>query len=270
MTAVDVFVVAGQSNALGRGDSALSPTVGAGEGYEVNGSTVSHLADPVGSANTGSAWPAFAIEYYNLTNRVPAIVSTAVGGTSLVAAADTGVGNWSSTGTVFSSSTSATTTALAALVTAGHTPTLRGVLWAQGETDALHPIAEATYQSALIDLHTRYQAALGTVPLFVCRLGDRAGGVAADWEAIRDAQDAAATATAGIDVVYTRAKDFTYIGWMADALHYTQAGYNDMGTRSARVVAELLGFHTPPLRLAHSFIVGADGNLTGRSPKVVA
>ena len=65
---LDLFIIVGQSNAEGRGNSAQSPAVT--NGAYISGSTITPtLADPVGGASTGSMWPAFANEWFAQTGR---------------------------------------------------------------------------------------------------------------------------------------------------------------------------------------------------------
>ena len=79
--AYDVFVVAGQSNAKGRGTAEEAPEVPAGAAYEATPQgEIRALADPVGGANTGSAWPAFANAYTAATGRGVVIIGMAAGG----------------------------------------------------------------------------------------------------------------------------------------------------------------------------------------------
>lgn len=251
MAAVDLYLVAGQSNAEGRGDSSLSPGVVPGQGYKVVGSTVSHLADPVGGADTGSAWPAFANELHRRNGGVPvAIVEAAGSGQALLAAADSGNGNWSSTGALTGSAITATSNALSALTTAGHTPTLRGFLWHQGERDA-QGLSAATiasdYEAELSSLVDRLQAGLSvSVPMYVARVGAPSTGDTAAFAAVRAAQDSAATNDADIVMAYTDCVNFPANGWMSDTLHYSQTGYDAMGAGMASTIGGPLPVTTTP------------------------
>ena len=237
MATVDVFIVAGQSNAEGRGDSGSSPAVTAG--YEADASGVTPLADPVGGADTGSAWPAFANAYYSATGIPVAIIEASEGGTALVAAADNGGGNWSPTGDLYNDMVTLVGAAMTQLDSAGHTATIRGVLWHQGERDAQAGIAAATYQDGLEQFADDVDTEWG-VDLYVLRVGAPNSGDTSAWQAIRDAQDDTATTSTLVHIVYTDCVDFPGLGWMADNLHYTQTGYNDMGTTAGSIVAELV------------------------------
>ena len=135
---VDVFLIAGQSNAVGYpGSSAGSPIVPAGKVLQYYNGSISDANDPVGNALNGSAWPAFGVVYYNATGHRIAFVPAAVGGSGQLATSDTGTGNWSPTGTLFTASTNKLDAAISALTNGGYTTTFKGVLWDQGENDAI-------------------------------------------------------------------------------------------------------------------------------------
>lgn len=266
---IDLFTIAGQSNPKGRGIAALAPATVAGMAHEyryVSDTIVTPVVEPMGLgtgslrvANTGTLGPAFLNAFTAETDRPACLVhGVAVAGTGLTTA-DTGNGTWSPAGTLTADAVTYTLEAMAALTAAGWTPTLRGFLWHQGETDGNYwrgnpTTGEATYKAALIDLYDRLGdgLALGglTDPFgfYVMRLGTHPT-YETGFAAIRRAQDAAAAETDGMHIVYTRCKDFFTLGWMqADNLHYTQDGLNDMGTLTGQTVAAVLagGGVTPP------------------------
>ncbi|HID2843112.1 TPA: hypothetical protein ACXGI0_005536, partial [Klebsiella pneumoniae] len=83
-----VFLIAGQSNAQGMGAAAKSLTVNPGIAYQYySGNLTPVLGDPVGNASTGSAWPAFANEFYRRTGLGVIFIPTAVGSSGLTAIA---------------------------------------------------------------------------------------------------------------------------------------------------------------------------------------
>src|SRR4051794_22385262 len=84
-----LFVAAGQSNAVGMGDSAISKAYNSNKTFEYRftGDSLKSLADPVGfnelhfeKANTGSCWPAFAKTCTDATGDKIIIVQAARGG----------------------------------------------------------------------------------------------------------------------------------------------------------------------------------------------
>ena len=95
---LDLFVVAGQSNARGAGgDADLAPLPEPGVAYwaSVRGSRAGLVDAASRPPLNGSAWPAFAIRYHELTGRRVLLLQTAFGGTSNVPEADRGRGHWS-------------------------------------------------------------------------------------------------------------------------------------------------------------------------------
>lgn len=238
---MDVFLVAGQSNAEGRGSSAQSPTVSNGS-VMYSGGVVAPLADPVGGAASGSAWPAFANTYGQC-----AVTEAANGGARLLTGM--GGGNWSPSGLLFAAAITHLDAAVAALATAGHSPVVRGVLWSQGESEGeLWPGTAAdlavAYEAGLVDLFDRFRFELGDVDMWVARTGRLSSGDTALWTAVRDAQDAACAATDGLHMAFAGAVDFPDQGMMkVDGIHYAQAGLNAMG---AAMGAAAKGDDPPP------------------------
>lgn len=75
--------------------------------------------------------------------------------------------------------------------------------------------------------------ARGSVLTWCARVGAPDSGDTAGFQAVRDAQDAACDAVAGMHMAYTGCVDFPDLGLMSDDLHYSQVGYNTMGTAIA-------------------------------------
>lgn len=252
---IDLFLVAGQSNAQGRGSSAQSPAVTNGS-LMWTGTGLAPLADPVGGAATGSAWPAFANAYGRC-----AIVGAAVGGSSLIDGISGG--SWKPTGSLFGDAVIKAQSALAALTSAGWTPTLRGVLWHQGETEGLLYTGTATelrsvYAAALTGLLTRFRAELGPVDMWVARLGKSGTDDTALWQAVRDAQVDVCASVEGIHMAFLGCVDFLGPALMKpDGLHYLQPALNIMGTAMGEYITNpstgggLIGLDGQPIVQYH-------------------
>lgn len=239
---IDVFLIAGQSNAKGMSGAsgaAASPNPDPGTVYQYWSGSFGEVTDEVGDANTGSAWPSFGITWYNTTGRKICFVQTAVNATAQTAAADTGAGNWSPTGTLFDNSVTRVNDAIAAILTAGMTPIFRGVLWCQGENDAnainAATITENDYRSALATMIADYRTEFGAMmPFYIFRTGTRTDVSDTGYAAVRNAQDVVADADQLLTkVVFRNAFDFVARSLMVDIVHYTQIGYNEMGHLSA-------------------------------------
>jgi len=240
---IDLFVIVGQSNAEGRGDSALSPA--APNGRYISGSTItSPLADPVGGATTGSMWPAFSNEWLVQTGHLSAFVEQATGGTALVTSA---VGsNWGANGSLRGTAVTAANSAIAA-IEANPAYELGSVyfIWAQGEQDAVAidgvTVTGALYEQALEDLAAYFKTQIPTMAeMLVVQTGRElaeAGADAANYAEIRAAQEAACTDSAVLRMVYRGAFSFAARSMMTDNLHYSQAGNNIAGKCAAREAA---------------------------------
>lgn len=231
MPNIDLFLIAGQSNARGfGGDSTGTPTVTNGSLQYKSGS-LQPLADPAFDAANGSAWPAFANAY-----GLCALASGAVSSTNLIASSG-GSGTWSDS-SLFDDAVAQAVAAKAALEGAGWTVTFRGVLWCQGEQDAINSsLTEVQirdqYAAGLEDLYDRFVAEFDpSIKMWVSRTGKpgTGGGDFIRGQAVRDGQDLAAATVPGIELAFADAITFPDEGWMADYYHYNQDGYNAMGT----------------------------------------
>lgn len=227
---IDVFLVAGQSNAQGQGDSSLSPIPQSGTVYQYYNSVFEEAQDPIGNAATGSAWPSFGIKWNNLTKRKICFVPAAVPSSSQVAAADPGGGTWDTTGTLFDTSVSLLNAAITALGVAGYTPVIRGILWCQGEADAgaitAATITKAQYKTALTTMIANYRTEFGSrLPFFIFRTG---GADTVGRTDVMAAQGEVATSDYFTNLVFINAVNFPTRG-LQNGAHYTQAGYNEMG-----------------------------------------
>jgi hypothetical protein len=242
---VYVFLNIGQSNIQGHGDSSLSPKIITGTSMSVYSGQIKPANDPVGNAVTGSMWPAFAIRYYELTHRKTAVVSASVGGSSMLPPADIGNGNWSTSGTLRFLAKAKLDSALTILEAAGYKPIIAGVNMSQGEQDATAILngleTQADYKAGLIDLISYFRTSYSDnkLPYYIFRTGKKVNGNET-MRFVRVPQEEVAVADYYTKVVYRGAYDFGQKGWLqVDNLHYTQAGYNDMGYTGAENVVQV-------------------------------
>lgn len=250
---IDIFLIAGQSNAKGAGDSALSLDPVIGTVFQYNSATgLTYGQDIIGSgssaAQTGSAWPAFGVTYYNITGRKICFVNAAVNATTNTAAAPNTNGTWDTTGVLFDTSVSRVQQALSVLTTLGYTPVFKGVLWGQGENDAIGinsaAITQADYIAAFQKLIRRYRGVFGSrMPFYIFRTGTITNQSDAGFAQIREAQVQVANGDSLTNVVFYNAIDFPGRGLMnVDETHYLQAGYNEMGRIGAQNVLTANGY----------------------------
>lgn len=247
---VDVFLTAGQSDARGKGDSTASPDVASGTAHEFTGSGLVTLDDPVGDttateANSGSAWPAFAVRYNAATNREVVFVPEAVGGAAMASEADTGNGFWEPgvSGSLYPTAKQHVNDCLTWLSNNGYSnPQFRGVLWHQGETDAdqirdgvITQDQFKTAMQALVDqFHTDFRSDL---PFYAAYLGRRQGGAEPNTRKVRGAQKEIVAENDYAIAAFKDCYSFARRGLQQDTWHFTQPGYDEMGRVMASRVA---------------------------------
>lgn len=248
LNAVDVFLVGGQSNAQGSGDPTEAPEVPEGIAYEFEPELddLIPMAEPVGPGPRASAWSAFARSYVEQTDMPVVIVSRPAGGAAQHPAADLGGGHWEANDDHSVVALEALRKCLDHLDSRGITWTLQGILWHQGERDAISieegTIDQQDYFTAVQEMLAWFRESLEEpmLDLFVFKLGRRRSGDTNGFRAIRAAQDDLAEQDDYVHIVYEGAPAFAEDGRMHDDLHYTQAGYNEMGEQGARSVASIV------------------------------
>lgn len=274
---VDLFVIVGQSNADGRGDSTLSPD--APHGLYIVGTTISSpLADPVGGADTGSMWPSFSNEWFVQTGRKSAFVEQGTGSSGLLP--DANGGGWSPGGTLRATAVTAANDAIAAINASEHTLGQVYFVWVQGESDATFlngtTVTGALYRQALIDLAAYFKAQVPTMATMGVVQLHRGKQVPVAWDAtqtnfneIRLAQRTAVSDSDNLSSAFIGTHPFAVTGLMKDNLHYSQAGLNVAGPCAARGMS---GTASPP-SLASPFISASnypDINLTAISSRTAS
>lgn len=245
-----LFLVAGQSNAVGIGNADSSALYQCSTCYEYSSATQSiwPLKDPVGysavnedfqAAYTGSCWPAFAYTYNQLTGDSVILIQAAKGGTACHALADGGAGNWSDSYHLFSQ---AVGKAKAAEVFTGKQ--VAGIVWLQGESDAVGiyngKITACQYKQALQDLIQRFRNQLHcNLPFYIIQTGLFTEPFDDVFNQAREIQRQVAAEDYLTFVVDSSANTYRSLGWMTDQIHFDQRALNAMGTNAATNVAAL-------------------------------
>lgn len=269
---MDVFLIAGQSNARGMAQgTGPGPVPQANTIYQYFSSALSAVTGEVGSPTGGSAWPSFGITWNRITGRKICFVPTAVNATSQLAAADSGSGNWSTTGTLYSNSVTKTQEAITAVTNAGYVPVFRGVLWSQGENDAnsinAATVTQAQYITEFQTMIANYRATFGSrMPFYIFKIGTRTDVSDAGYASIRQAQEIVAQADS-IDtkIVFRDAYEFNTRGLMVDIVHYTQTGYNLMGEGGAANILNDAVFNSKMISVSS---VSELGNINSNSTRL--
>lgn len=245
---VDLFMIAGQSNAEGRGTAGPAVTAGVAH-YLSTASMFGKLSDPVGGADTGSAWPAFANQWWTSTARPTVWIEQATGGTGILPQSSTP--NWDpTTGTLYPAARDALNAAIARCAASGLPVGRVFIAWSDGETDG-EAIDAGTatgpeLQSATANLFAAFRADI-TLPvrLFVIRTGQRSDNTkVAAYQAVRTAQDNVCAGVSYALMIYTDTITFTRANSKMkpspDVYHYSQTGLDLVGTNGAIAAAALV------------------------------
>lgn len=260
--AIDVFLVIGDSNAVGLGTSAQSPTPPSTVlAYCANGTIVT-ASDPTCSAvatadnaNTGSMWPALGIAY----GRRIGFVLTGVSGSTQAAAADlhAGAGNWQDTapGSNYANSLTAINAALTAYAQAGYSPVFRGIIYVLGNNDAAQidaaVITVSQYTAAYTAMAANYRgatiggAAYPKMPIFMPLIGTSTAASDVGYSQVRSAQLGISAADANTLVPFVDLASFNVRGLLSSGPHMTQAGYNQMGTQLGGSIIPFIQANVP-------------------------
>lgn len=213
----DVFVVAGQSNAVGftsslRGSVHPWASVLSLEVFPA-GSAFRHADDPLhlGSLWFGSAWPVFMDEWLERTGVPVMMIMTAQGGTGLVSP-----DHWRVNGDRFKR------TVNNIFVGTGRENRVTAVLYHQGEADAYNGVFYADYKAALMIFADALVAKLAApAPLVVAQIGPAPGVYEAKLLRIRLAQQDAAAESPNI------LPGPCFADWVGEAL---RVHYSDLDT----------------------------------------
>lgn len=245
-----LFLVAGQSNAVGQGDSTTSVKCSPNSAFEYRftDDTLVHLQDPVGAkemsfekAGKGSICPAFAQKYAELTKKQVIIVAAARGGASCHVKAELdNYGTWDKTGRLqlFEKAVQKTEKAIAKTGVK-----LNGIIWLQGERDAnainSKNLTIEEYQQALENLITRFRAKFGRkVGFYIVQTGYYTDHPKEGFDQVRQAQKNVAQKLKRTYIVYENTHQFKEKGWLKDLIHYNQTALNDIGETIAKYISK--------------------------------
>jgi hypothetical protein len=249
---VDVFLIAGQSNARGKGSAEGSPDPpsNAAAQYSLRSKDgFKHMTDPVGlagyQAQTGSAWPAFADTYWKETNSPSVYVPTAIGGTGMHPdSSNSDV--WGGSNSLLHRALRYLNGALDTLEDTGLTTNYRGILWHQGEKDAQTidngGMSSSEFKNEFIDMISVYRSMIddSQARFWILQLGRPASGDTDGYQSVRQIQEEVAASDPYTTVVFDEAVNFPDEGKMTDDVHYSQQGLNEMGRKVATNIVNKL------------------------------
>ena len=241
-----LYLLAGQSNGVGQGDSVSSLKCKPNTAFEFDASAREFipLKDPAGKtwksfqkAGTGSVAPPFARRLNELSNEPVYMVTAARGGASCHRKAEMGnYDTWDISGKLFALAVEKTKMAEAKAAVL-----LSGIIWMQGERDANAILAGqmtgAEYEAALESVIQRFRKEFGKkLPFFIVLTAYQQDKAPAGCDAVRNAQAAVSKKMKRVYIAYGETGEFVRRNWFKDIVHYNQTGLNDIGTKSAEFV----------------------------------
>ncbi|MCV2452446.1 hypothetical protein [Acinetobacter johnsonii] len=243
-------LIAGQSNATYfGGDAALSTPVPNNVCY-VWDNTANVLRELNDGSTTSieckqSYGAGLALEFYRQTGMGLIIVNSARGSTAQSALADSGWGNWDTTGALRQQAIDRVNACKTYLDTNGWCYQTGFMCWSQGERDGqaigdgLMTVAD--YKTALITMIDFFKTSLGLkIPFIMTTTAYYTGtGDNAATKGVRAAQMEVGHETDGTYIGFTGAVKFPSRGLMTDTVHYNQAGKNIIGKHLGKITSIL-------------------------------
>ena len=246
---VDLFIFMGQSNMSGRGVASEAPAVPEGWGYEFKAISdpgkLLHMVEPFGlnednatsgvddsngtngTKRKGSSVSAFTIAYYEKTE-VPVVgVSCSKGGSSTTF--------WMPGSKPLSDAIARQLAAEQWLKDNGYTIRHNYMFWLQGESDL--GMTPATYKSNLIAIVKEMIQKTGVTNCMMLRVGQPNSATATTKNNSIIAQNELCQEYTEFVMASTLTAGFVDDGLLKDTWHYTQEGYNILGTDAGKNVA---------------------------------
>jgi len=236
-----LFLLAGQSNAVGQGDSAKSvqPLPGTAFEFDADAGSFMPLRDPAGKpwklfqrAGTGSVAPAFARRFHELSGKKVYFVTAARGGASCTVKAELSTyGTWDESGQLFPQAIEKTRMAEKA-----SDMKLSGIIWMQGERDAnafvSAQIVAGDYEDAFVRLIQRFRKEFGeSLPVYIVQTGFQQDKSPEGCQMVRDVQQKVSRKMKHVYLAYTETDAFAQRGWFKDNVHYNQEALNHIGEK---------------------------------------
>lgn len=178
---------------------------------------------------TGEGAAAFTATLSEALEDPVSLINAAVGSSALLPVSDR---NWSVTGPLYQR-----------MLDLVRDVEVDAVVWIQGETDAAAGVSATDYCAGLEDLFSRLRADLGDVPVVLQELAIAQPG----GDAIRQAQIEFSDGDP-----LTRAYAAAGSSEVLSNVHFNGAGYDMLGDRAARLLADILGADLDPVRQGNS------------------
>lgn len=250
-----ILVIAGQSNAVGQGDSSTS-LFESSTCFEFHSqlNSIVPLKDPVGQshmnfekANTGSLAPSLAFHLSSVADKSVLIIQCGKGGSSLHPFAEhDSWGNWSETGNLLKNSFRKINLALFEVQKDFNSyPKVSAIIWSQGENDGeavgLGVLSQEEYKYALKELIANYRNEFGEkLPFLIVETGRHITCDVCDrgFEMVRQVQREVADEDINTFIGYNETEFFIERNWLTNSVHYNQMALNDIGKKLANMLID--------------------------------
>lgn len=251
-----LFIVAGQSNAMGQGGyPSIEVADWAGTYWDwedQKNKLLKPLRDPVYRCKQKSAWPAFGKEFFAITGRKVCILNVAMGGSYVTDYG--GTNTWYGEDSILRQQATTEYQAVTeALGTQDNDWVLGGMLWIQGEAEtygvAMGTVTIQQYKTGTLDVFNFFRTltAMPTMPIYMSQIGYQVNRMDNEqrmrgFHAIQNAQIELSQQNQNVHLVFAGAKYFARAGMMADQVHYDRKGYSEVGKAFARFISNNQSF----------------------------
>jgi hypothetical protein len=242
ITEYDLFVIYGQSNAVGFAGGTTGSTGrtdiptdsfywynrGASTEWRPVEYDMPFIDGALTTTSTGNAWVEFAREYNERTGRGCLFIPAAYGGLSITELSSPSI-HWNALVSAIAEVDADTT----------YNIVNKRMLWCQGESDMTDGTTQSQYLSLFVSLWNAVKALIGNSHCYISRTGNPRTRLETTRSQIQTAQDYICRNLDDVSIGFFGAGAFTRGGGTlrTDDTHYAQLGYNQMGYEMAKVAA---------------------------------
>lgn len=251
-----LFIVAGQSNAVGSGPSPGFEDASYCGLYwdwkDQKAKSLKPLKDPVYRSTSSSAWPTFGRKIFEITGRKVIILNVAWGGAAVTNINPSN--SWYQDSAVTSlrrvDATREWNALLAEMKAKNIEYELGGMLWIQGEAEAGRLaqglMKPSEYIAGTLDVFKFFRTltASQNLPVYLGQIGysKNALGNPTGYDLVRQAQSEICIANENVFMASQLPITYIKAGYMADTIHYDRRGYNSLGASFARFITNHQSF----------------------------
>ena len=255
-----LFIVAGQSNAVGVGANPYEKAEYCGSywAWRAQASkSLQPIADPMYPSSGRSPWPAFARHFFELTGRKVILLNVASGGSAVTPIKSN---SWyqddSTTSTLRTNATREYGDLQAFLADQGIEYGLNSMIWIQGQAEVSMigngQLDVQDYIDGTLDVFDYFRTLTGNSDLKIympktaySRSTTPGSKLKKGYDAVRSAQDLICETTENVFMAAGELpQSYWYADYMYDGNHYSQKGYDSMGEAFARFITSNQGLNS--------------------------